>query len=234
MEGFEIVRAMCQNDSVSFPNEIEQYVDSIVAAKSVAASIITDIFPDSAFAGTDLGVGNQLTIRWDADCDFINGVYLLMKVGTGGDDYWITTEPISCEDPNWGQYTYTLPERAIPAKTKHNNFLPASAEDEVDLDIHHKGSRARIRIISSNLNESKDIFNFSSMFYLHQSEVSTQYQPAPNYEATPRSRSVRQSALYDIRGRSLAPSGATKTVHRLPRGVYISKGERSLQTTILE
>ncbi len=234
MEGLEIVRSMCQHDSVPFPNEIEQYVDSIVAAKSVAAKIITDIFPDSAFAGTDIGVGNQLTIRWDADCDFINGVYLLMKVGTGGDDYWITTTPISCDDPEWGEYTYTIPDRAIEAKTEKGAFLQPSEEDEAPLDIHHKGTRSRIRVISSNLNESLEIFNFSSMFYLHQTPVSTKYRPARKHDTPPRSRSVGQSAIYDIRGRSLAPYGAKKAIQRLPHGVYISREERALRATVLD
>ena len=163
IEGLEIVRAMCQYDKIPFPSTIEDYVQKKVKETKASAEILNVTYPSlEEPIHETLRMGDTVTIRWDTKKGKIPGVYIMLHA-VFRNDYYISPK-ISVGAENLGKFQWTVSKDLMEAGNRPGRISPEKAK-KVSIEkkrTHHQ--RFCFRIISSDLEQAQNVYNFSSRF----------------------------------------------------------------------
>ena len=165
IEAAEIVKAMCRHDDISFPQKIQALVDAKVR-DAVKADVIEVTYPDFSLpANQELRVGDTITIRWKADPEAIDGVYVLLHA-VFRKDYYLS-DIIKSDKQDFGKFTWKVSRELPLAGNRPDRVSPEKAKLVTVINKHTHQNAFCFRVMNANLAEANDIYSFSTRFRIN-------------------------------------------------------------------
>ncbi len=131
VEGLEIVKALCAQDGIALPNEIEAHVNTLLEEAKDKRDSFTILEPKGIEPSTQVKLGEQVTCRWKVEDPEVKAVYVMLH-RLGHNDYFLS-ERMEVGSPGFGSLTWTAKHElpTVGNKVKDiGRITPATAKSE--------------------------------------------------------------------------------------------------------
>lgn len=166
LEATQIVKAMCHHDDIAFPKEIQTFVDAKIREAAAKAEVIELTYPDFSLPyEQELRVGDTVTVRWKADPQFVDGVYVLLHA-VFRKDYYLS-DVFKSDGPDFGEFTWKVTRDLRLAGNRPDRVSPEKAKPVTVINKHTHNNFFCFRVMSADLEEANEIYNFSTRFRIN-------------------------------------------------------------------
>lgn len=131
LEGVEIVKALCAQDGIPLPKEIETHVETLLVDAKDKRDTFTVLEPRGIEPQTKVNLGDEITFRWKVEDPEVNAVYVMLH-RLGYHDYFLS-DRLEVGSPGFGTLTWTVANHlpSVGNKVKDiGKLTPSNAKAE--------------------------------------------------------------------------------------------------------
>ena len=129
VEGLEIVKALCAQDGIPLPQQVQAHVDRLLEDAKDKRDTFTILEPKADTQRKTLSLGDEVTVRWTVEDPSVKSVYVMLH-RLGQNDYFLS-DRIDVGSPGFGKLTWTAQDNLPTVGNKVSQIgkvTPATAK----------------------------------------------------------------------------------------------------------